>query len=396
LTNEQFGFAVAIQGDRVVVSAPRDDTMGIDSGRAYAYDLSSGTPALPMAVLSDVTPAVDDLFGMSLSLSGTIVVVGAHLDDDGALNSGSVYCFNLSSVTPGVAFASIDNPGPASGDEFGRAVALSGSRLLVGASGDQTGANDAGSAYVFEILSGNPEVPVASVNNPSPSSTDEFGDAVAISGTLVVVGSSRDDKGFGNAGSVAVYDLGSTAPEIPALLIDNPSPTLNDYFGGALAASGDLVAVSAKNDDAGASNAGTVYLYNIAAPVPGTPMRVIPNPAPQTQDEFGNSLAMSGDLLVVGAPKNNTGVGVDDAGSVYVFNLASPTPGIPVHVIDNPEPAAGDWFGYSVAISGDVCAQAIEQNAVEISAIRASSSIVDLVWIPSICDSAECLGFTDR
>jgi hypothetical protein len=191
------------------------------------------------------------------------------------------------------------------------------------------------------------------VNNPSPSSTDEFGDAVAISGTLVVVGSSRDDKGFGNAGSVAVYDLGSTAPEIPALLIDNPSPTLNDYFGGALAASGDLVAVSAKNDDAGASNAGTVYLYNIAAPVPGTPMRVIPNPAPQTQDEFGNSLAMSGDLLVVGAPKNNTGVGVDDAGSVYVFNLASPTPGIPVHVIDNPEPAAGDWFGYSVAISGD-------------------------------------------
>lgn len=351
LTNEQFGFAVAIQGDRVVVSAPRDDTMGVDSGRAYAYDLSSGTPSVPMAVLSDVTPAVDDLFGMSLALSGAIVAVGAHLDDDGALNSGSVYCFNLSSVTPGVAFASIDNPGPASGDEFGRAVALSGSRLLVGASGDQTGANDAGSAYVFEILSGTPEIPVASLNNPSPSSTDEFGDAVAISGSLVVVGSSRDDKGADNAGSVAIFNLGSTAPEIPVLLIDNPSPNRTDYFGGAVAASGDVIAVSAKQDDAGATNAGTVYLYNIAAPLPGIPVRVIPNPAPQAQDEFGNSLAMSGDLLVVGALKNNTVA--DDAGSVYVFNLASPTPGVPVHVVDNPEPAVGDWFGYSVAISGD-------------------------------------------
>ncbi len=350
LTNEQFGFAVAIHENRVVVSAPRDDTMGMDSGRAYAYDLSSGTPAVPMAVLADVTPAVEDLFGMSLSLSGAIVAVGAHLDDDGAVNSGSVYCFNLSSVTPGVAVASIDNPGPSSDDEFGRAVSLSGTRLLVGATGDNTGANNAGSAYVFEILSGTPGVPLVSVNNPSPSSTDEFGDAVAISGSLVVVGSSRDDKGAGNAGSVAVYNLDLAAPEIPVLLIDNPSPNGTDYFGGAVAASGDIVAVSAKNDDAGASNAGTVYVYNTAALVPGTPMRVIPNPAPQANDEFGNTLAMSGNLLVVGSLKNNTGG--DDAGSVYVFNLASPTPGVPVHVIDNPEPAAGDWFGYSVAISG--------------------------------------------
>jgi FG-GAP repeat len=350
-TNEQFGFAVAIAADRVVVSAPRDDTMGNDSGRAYAYDLSSPTPGVPTAILKDSTPAADDLFGMSLSLTGDIAAVGAHLDDDGASNSGSVYCFNLSSGTPDVAVVSIDNPGPSTNDEFGRAVAFSGTRLLVGASGDNTVASSAGSAYVFEVLSGTPAVPIATINNPSPSSDEEFGGAVAVSGSLVVVGSSRDDKGASNSGSVAVYNLDAVDPEIPAVLIDNPAPTINDYFGGAVAASGTLIAVAAKQDDTGAANSGTVYVYDTSLPVPGVPLRVIPNPAPQSQDEFGSALAISGTLLAVGVPRNNTGG--DDAGSVYVFDLASQTPGVPVHVIDNPGPAIGDWFGYAVAISGN-------------------------------------------
>lgn len=348
LANEQFGFCVAVAGQRVVVSAPRDDTFGTDSGRAYAFDLSSAQPEVPAAILSDSSPAVDDLFGMSLSLSGDLVAVGAHLDDDGAVNSGSVYCFNLSSPNPEVALASIDNPGPASNDEFGRAVALSGTSLLAGARGDNTGATSAGSAYIFEVMSG---ALLLTINNPSPAANEEFGGAVALSGNIAVVGSSRDDKGAGNAGSVAVYDLGSPAPDVPQLLIDNPSPTINDYFGGAVAVSGSLVAVAAMQDDAGASNAGTVYLYNLSMPAPGSPVLSVSNPSPQNQDEFGYALAISGDRLVVGAPKNNTGA--DDAGTVYVYNLASATPALPVHVIDNPEPAIGDLFGYSVSISGD-------------------------------------------
>lgn len=350
LSNEQFGFSVAIVGDRVVVSAPRDDTWGTDSGLAYAYDLSSPTPELPMAILRDSSPALDDLFGMSVSLSGDLAVVGAHLDDDGAANSGSAYIFDLSSGTPELAILSIDNPGPASNDEFGRAVALAGTRLLVGADGDNTGSSSAGSAYVFELSSGTPDIPVFTINNPSPSSNEEFGSSVAISGSIVVVGSSRDDKGASNSGGVAVFDLNSGNPQQPLLLIDNPAPTINDYFGSSVAVSGAIVAIAAIQDDQGATNAGTVYIYNINSSVPGVPLITIPNPSPQSQDEFGNSLAISGDTLVVGSSRNNTGA--DDAGSVYVFDLASPTPGVPAHVIDNPDPAAGDWFGSSVGLSG--------------------------------------------
>lgn len=350
-SNEQFGFAVAIAGDRVVVSAPRDDTWGADSGLAYAYDLSSPTPEAPMATLRDSSPALDDLFGMSVSLSGNLAAVGAHLDDDGAANSGSAYVFDLSSSTPEVAILSIDNPGPASNDEFGRAVSLAGTRLLVGANGDNTGSSSAGSAYVFEVLSGSPQIPLITINNPSPSSNEEFGSSVAMSGSIVAVGSSRDDKGAVNAGNVAVFDLNSGNPQQPVLLIDNPSPTTNDYFGGSVAVSGSKIAISAIQDDLGATNAGTVYVYNINSSVPGVPLYSIPNPSPQSQDEFGYSLAFDGETLVVGASRNNTGA--DDAGSVYVFDLSSPTPGVPRHVIDNPEPVVGDWFGHSVDLSGD-------------------------------------------
>lgn len=304
-----------------------------------------------MATLRDSSPALDDLFGMSVSLSGNLAAVGAHLDDDGAANSGSAYVFDLSSSTPEVAILSIDNPGPASNDEFGRAVSLAGTRLLVGANGDNTGSSSAGSAYVFEVLSGSPQIPLITINNPSPSSNEEFGSSVAMSGSIVAVGSSRDDKGAVNAGNVAVFDLNSGNPQQPVLLIDNPSPTTNDYFGGSVAVSGSKIAISAIQDDLGATNAGTVYVYNINSSVPGVPLYSIPNPSPQSQDEFGYSLAFDGETLVVGASRNNTGA--DDAGSVYVFDLSSPTPGVPRHVIDNPEPVVGDWFGHSVDLSGD-------------------------------------------
>lgn len=350
-SNEQFGYSVAIAGDRIVVSAPWDDTFGADSGIAYAYDLTSPVPEEPVTILSQPSPAAGDLFGISVTLSGNLAVVGAHLDDMGAVNSGVICLFDLSSGTPGVATLSIGNPGPDSNDEFGKAVALSGTRLLVGAAGDDTGADTVGSAYVFELSSGSLQSPVITLNNPSPSSNEEFGAATAISGNIVVIGSPRDDKGASNAGVVAVYDLASPDPTEPVVIIDNPTPSTNDYFGAAVAASGNLVAVGAIKDYSGASNAGAVYIYDVLSSAPGTPLLVVSNPSPQSQDEFGGALAMSGDLLVVGAHKKD--IGAEDAGAAYVFDLTSLTPGVPVQVIHNPESAIGDWFGYSVGVSGE-------------------------------------------
>src|SRR5207342_2133632 len=106
--------------------------------------------------------------------------VGAY--QDGA-TAGTVYIFDVGSGTPTVPVATLKNPTPAVNDTFGAAVAISGTRVVVGAYKDDTGATDAGSAYVYDLSSGTPTVPVATLNNPSPAANDWFGISVAISGT---------------------------------------------------------------------------------------------------------------------------------------------------------------------------------------------------------------------
>lgn len=352
LTNEGFGRAVAIAGETVVVASPLDDTGAENSGIARVYDLGSPTPETPVQTLLNPAPAANDNFGFSLAVSGTRIAVGNHLDDLGGSDSGRVYLFDLASGTPAVPVLSIDNPGPQSNDQFGHSVALSGTRLATAAHGDNSGVSDAGTAYLFELASGTPGTPVHVINTPSPPSEEEFGNAVAIEGSVVVAGCYHDDKGNNsNSGSAFIYDLSSGTPDLPVLSLENPGPATNDYFGGAVAIAGDTVAIAAYQDDTGATNAGTVYLYHRTSPTPTVPVLTIPNPAPQSQDQFGNAIAISGNLLVVGAAKNDNGA-VADTGSAYVFNLTGSNPAVPVAILDNPAPTAGDQFGVSVAISG--------------------------------------------
>lgn len=349
-TNDHFGVLVDIAGSIVVIAAPQDDTGAQNAGACHVYDVAGPAPTQPIVTINNPAPALNDNFGSAISLDGSNLAVGSYLDDQGGTDCGRVHLFNLSSETPAAPALVFDNPTPVNNDFFGRSVAVYGSRLVVGAPGDNTGASDAGSAYVHDLNSGTPAVAVYSLNTPSPSSDEEFGTAVAITGTMVVVGSHHDDRGASNAGCVYVHDFTSNTPHLPVLTIENPTPVLNDYFGASVAAQGHQIIVAAYQDDGGATNAGTIYVYQRNSGTPTVPVYSIPNPTPQAQDQFGNAIAVSGSLLVAGAFKNDAGAA--DAGSAYVFNLASATPAVPILTLDNPEPGAEDWFGYSVAISG--------------------------------------------
>jgi hypothetical protein len=173
------------------------------------YDLSSGTPAVPVATLNNpgAAPTAGDLFGGAVAISGTRVVVGALLDDTGANSAGSAYVYDLRSGTPTVPVATLNNPGPAptAGDLFGGAVAISGTRVVVGAYRDSTGASTAGSAYLYDLSSGTPTVPVATLNNPSPAADDQFGYSVAIDGVRVAIGAPFDDSPQADKGSAYIY-----------------------------------------------------------------------------------------------------------------------------------------------------------------------------------------------
>src|SRR5205807_2562117 len=139
------------------------------------------------------TPASNDGFGFAAALSGNQVVVGSLWDDTGAEDTGSAYVFN---ATSGALVATLNTPTPASNDDFGVSVAVSGNNVVVGALGDDTGAEDSGSAYVYNATTG---ALLATLNNPTPASGDDFGVSVAVSGNIVVVGASGDDTGATNA-----------------------------------------------------------------------------------------------------------------------------------------------------------------------------------------------------
>lgn len=344
-----FGFSVAISESLIVVGTPLDDTTG--TGSAYVYDLSGATPAVPVVILNNPAPAFEDAFGISVAISGRLVVIGAPYDDAGAIDAGSVYVYDLNSGTPTVPFATLNNPGPNEGDLFGQSVAIDGTRVVVGTPNNRSNSGaEAGSAYVYDLSSGTPAVPVAILNNPAPAAGDQFGNSVAISGTRVVVGTPFDRSGADGAGSAYVYDLSSGTPTAPMATLNNPSPAADDLFGYSVGISGIRVVVGAPFDATGASFSGSAYVYDLNGGTPTVPAATLNNPSPAVNDGFGIAVAISGTRIVVGARGDNTGA--SDAGSAYVYDLSNGIPIVLVGTLNNPIPAADDQFGYSVAIDG--------------------------------------------
>ena len=242
--------------NRIVIGAPWDDAGATDAGSAYVYDLNG----VLLATITNPSPAVSDQFGYSMAGVGTNrVVIGAPWDDAGAMNAGSAYIYDLN----GVLLATITNPAPVVGDQFGYSMAGVGTnRVVIGAPWDDAGATDAGSAYVYDLNG----VLLATITNPSPVVGDYFGYSVAGVGTSrIVIGADGANGSFGEA---YVYDLNGTL----LATITNPSPSGSDAFGCAVAGIGDDHIVSgARAANIGAAQAGGSYVYYL----PGTTHAVL-------------------------------------------------------------------------------------------------------------------------
>ncbi|TBR08386.1 MAG: hypothetical protein EPO62_06790, partial [Candidatus Nitrosotenuis sp.] len=123
-----------------------------------------------------------------------------YQDDAGATDAGSAYLFD---ATTGALLRTFNNPAPASGDQFGHGISISGNSILIGAYQDDAGATDAGSAYLFDATTG---ALLHTLNNPTPVSNDSFGNSVSISGNSIIIGAYQDDAGASNAGSAYLFN----------------------------------------------------------------------------------------------------------------------------------------------------------------------------------------------
>jgi hypothetical protein len=171
--------------------------------------------------------------------------------------------YDLESATPDVPVASLRNPTPTDGEYFGNSVALAGSRLVVGAYGDRIAGTIAGSAYLYDLTSDTPTVPLATLNNPTPAAYDGFGYSVAICGNRVVVGSPFQNTPTSVA-SIYIYDLGESMA-MPIATLNSPNTSVQNWFGGAVAISGSRVLVGAQFDNVAGTDNGAAYVFIPAA-----------------------------------------------------------------------------------------------------------------------------------
>jgi len=332
--DDRFGHSVAVAGPRVVVGAPFDETGASGAGSAYVYHLAGGKSTGPVMTLNNPSPASSDNFGAAVAISGPRVVVGAPRDNS---DTGIAYVYDLTDATPTTPVITLTNP--AANHGFGSSVAISGAWVVIG---------QRETAYVYRLGSTDPSAPVAVLNNPNLGS-GYFGSWLAISGSRVVIGAPEDDTGARNAGSAYVYDLDSAAPTVPIAILNNPSPAEDARFGWSVAISDTRIVVGAYLDYTGVEWAGSAYVYDLASSTPTVPIAKLTDPSPRAYDYFGWSVAISGTRIVVAAPVDD--IWTTDAGSAHVYDLTSSTPTVPEATFTNPN-SKGSWFGWSVSISG--------------------------------------------
>ncbi len=350
--NDEFGYAVAIDGDTAVVGMPGDDDgTSLNVGAAFVFTSDSSGTWTQVAKLRASDPNAQDRFGLSVAVhedtsNGDTIVVGAPHHSS---SRGAVYVFTepsggWASTSTAAKLTASDR---ADDDEFGDSVAVDGDTVVVGAHNNNA-------AYVFTR-------PAAGWANTTEtlklSGSGDFGRSVAIDGDTIVVGASGDDSGTGSAFVFIKPATGwanSSGTEVAKLTAYDGEN--NDRFGRSVAIESKTVVVGAYGDDL---DSGSAYVFTKPdtgwANSPGTETAKLTASDRADNDQFGRSVSMDGDTVVVGAHLDNTGEDTDVAGSAYVFT--KPSAGWVDSSEDAKLPGPGDsddyQFGWSVAIDRD-------------------------------------------
>ena len=295
--SDSFGWSVAVSDTIMVIGAKGEDTGGSGAGSAYIFDIHGNEITKIQASDAQET----DAFASSVACSDTRIVVGAPSEDTGGLAAGAAYIFDLN----GNELAKIIASDAEASDQFGYSVAVSDTRIVVGANFENTGGSAAGSAYIFDI-NGNE---LAKIQASDAEASDYFGWSVSCSNNRIVVSAYGEDTGGSGAGAVYIFDInGNELTKIQSSDIE-----ASDLFGTSVSCSDNRIVVGAKGEDSTASGAGSVYIFDIH----GNQISKIQASDAQGDDTFGLAVAYSNNRIVVGAPTEDTGG--TSAGSAYIF-----------------------------------------------------------------------------
>jgi len=362
---DKFGWSVSLDGGQLLVGTDIVQSPYFPEGRAYFFSRNNGgTDAWGEAATFTASDGLDmDLFGYSVALDGDTAVIGAPWEDDVEVDAGAAHLFTRGQGGGawGETKRLLASDG-GQGDSFGQAVALDGDKALVGAPGNSAAATRGGAAYVFARDQGGPDSwsEIAKLLPSDPQAAANFGSSVALDGDIAVVGAMGDDgPGFRRGAAYVFYRSGvvpGTWQEIKKLTADDAAD--QDEFGISVAVSGDLVIVGADLKHETGVSTGAAYIFgrNQGGMDNWGLVKKLSAPDAKANDAFGVSVSISNDYALVGAS------GVDgaapDQGAVYVFrrDLGGATNWGYFGKVKPLDAAESAQFGRSIALAGDLFA----------------------------------------
>ncbi len=231
-TQDSFGRRVAIEGDVCIVTAPLDDDNGESSGSAYVYQYDGDWFQLQKLTAKSGAPG--DQFGLGLAMDGERIVIGAPWADDG---KGRAHLFDRGDVTF-FEWEVFTDPNGESMDNFSFAIDVYGDNVVIGSYLDDDVAIDAGSVLIFARTFDAGWVLHEQLYPESETLGQQFGVSVDIDNTVLLVGSRYAPVDGMSAGDVSVFERESMYWEKQATIVSE-EPTTEAEFGWAVALDGD-------------------------------------------------------------------------------------------------------------------------------------------------------------
>jgi hypothetical protein len=354
IENAEFGRSIAVDGDCVVVGAAEgSDEVAVGTGAAYVFRYFGGAYVQE----AKLDPKFDDPdiedgaeFGRAVAVKGNVIVVGARFAKSGSTEkAGAAYIYKKTNgAWSFVQKVAAGDSAPE--DNFGRAVALDNDLLVVTARKEDVSVENDGAAYVFRQRRGI-WVQEAKLTASDSTTQARFGQSVAVRGNLVVVGA-RDANTPVTDGAGAVYLFSHSQGrwnEFAKLYAGDGAG--GDQFAFNVAVSGNLIAVGARRaDPVGKKDAGAVYLFQVLGKSWHEVGKLTANDA-KAGDELGHSVAMSGDFIAAGARRTDID-GKKDQGAVYLFKRSGNHWVEEAKIIAS-DGGAGDEFGHSLSAHGN-------------------------------------------
>ena len=343
---DSFGLQISIFNKIVCIGAPNKEVdEKTNAGQVYIFRLNENNSHTLLAKVNNDSVKRDDNFGSFVEMSQDFVMISGDNNYYDDYHKGAVFVYKTSNGS--ISKLTKLEESVSTGGIYGNSISINDESMIVTAVNDYSNKDQAGAAFYYKFDDSENITLTKTFGAPSPVEDGYFGNSSSISGKFVVVGNENSNEdGLEFCGSVFLYAK-SENDLIFLNKITSPNKIGRGRFGSSVSVSDSFLAIGEPYSNS--SSTGAVYLYDLENNSSAFNTKLVPTNINSRQ--FGMSVSIEKNVLVIGAPYENL-----SEGAVYVYKLEKESPPKLISRIISPDKATGDYFGYNISHSGNYLA----------------------------------------